>query len=67
MVFPNGRPRMLALRPSTRAFNRTAVDTLVSPENRDGVFPIHRGLKFVLMTTTNGERPRRWMPVCVRI
>jgi hypothetical protein len=31
---------------------RTAIDCLVSIENRSGVFPIHRGLKFLLLTTT---------------
>ena len=29
-------------------FDRTRVDTLHGFENRDGVFPIHRGLKFLL-------------------
>ena len=32
----------------------TAVDTFVTVENRDGVFPIHRGLKFVLVAGTAG-------------
>jgi hypothetical protein len=35
---------------------RTAVDTFVSIENRDGLFPIHRGLKFLLLTATRGGR-----------
>ncbi len=35
---------------------RTRVDTLVSFENRDGVFPIHRGLKFLLLSTTSGPQ-----------
>jgi Eco57I restriction-modification methylase len=34
--------------------DRSAVDTLVSIENRDGLFPIHRGLRFLLMTSTVG-------------
>jgi hypothetical protein len=34
-------------------FDRTAVDTLISMENRDGLFPIHRGLKFLLLCTTS--------------
>ncbi len=34
---------------------RTAVDTFTSIENRDGLFPIHRGLKFVLMAATAGS------------
>jgi hypothetical protein len=34
----------------------TALDTFVTIENRDGVFPIHRGLKFVLVAATSGLR-----------
>jgi hypothetical protein len=34
--------------------DRTGIDTLVSFENRDGLFPIHRGLKFLLLSTTVG-------------
>ena len=30
------------------------VDSLVSVENRDGVFPIHRGLKFLLVSASKG-------------
>jgi hypothetical protein len=33
--------------------DRTSVDTFVSVENRDGLFPIHRGLKFLLVTATS--------------
>jgi hypothetical protein len=36
--------------------DRTEVDTFVGVENRDGLFPIHRRLKFVLMTATAGGR-----------
>ena len=36
--------------------DRTAMDTFVSIENRDGLFPIHRGLKFLLVTATLGGR-----------
>jgi hypothetical protein len=32
----------------------TAIDTFVTIENRDGVFPIHRGLKFLLLAATAG-------------
>ena len=32
--------------------DRTTVDTYVTVENRDAVFPIHRSLKFLLMATT---------------
>ncbi len=34
--------------------DRTAVDTFVSVENREGLFPIHRSLKFLLITATRG-------------
>jgi hypothetical protein len=34
--------------------DRTDVDTFISIENRDGLFPIHRGLKFLLVTATRG-------------
>ena len=37
---------------------RTRVDTFVSVENRDGLFPIHRALKFLLVTATaDGSSP----------
>jgi hypothetical protein len=37
---------------------RTRVDTFVSVENRDGLFPIHRALKFLLITATaDGSSP----------
>ncbi len=32
--------------------NRTQIDTFISIENRDGLFPIHRALKFLLITAT---------------
>jgi hypothetical protein len=39
-------------------FERTAIDGYLTFENRDGVFPIHRGLKFVLLTATrSGSTP----------
>jgi hypothetical protein len=43
---------------------RTRVDTLYGFENRDGLFPIHRGLKFLLLAATSGaettELPARF-------
>jgi hypothetical protein len=39
-------------------FDSTSVDTFVTIENRDGVFPIHRGLKFVLLAGTAGTSTR---------
>ena len=35
---------------------RTRVDTFVSIENRDGLFPIHRALKFLLLTAIRRRR-----------
>ena len=32
--------------------DNTTVDSLVSVDNRDAIFPIHRGLKFLLLTST---------------
>jgi hypothetical protein len=34
---------------------RSDVDTLVGFDNRRGVFPIHRGVRFMLLTTTTGR------------
>jgi hypothetical protein len=36
--------------------DRTSIDTFVTVENREALFPIHRGLKFLLVTATRGER-----------
>jgi len=36
------------------AIDHTAIDTFVTVENRGGLFPIHRGLKFVLLAATAG-------------
>jgi hypothetical protein len=38
--------------------NRTLVDTFDGFENRDGVFPIHRSLKFLLLTAQAGRQTR---------
>lgn len=39
-------------------FSRTAVDALVGFDNRDGLFPIHRSVTFLLTTTTVGRETR---------
>lgn len=39
-----------------RVLDSTSVDSFVSVQNRDGLFPIHRGLKFVIVTTTTDGR-----------
>jgi len=36
--------------------DRTTIDTYVTVDNRDAVFPIHRSLKFLLLTTTCAGR-----------
>jgi hypothetical protein len=36
--------------------DRTRVDSLISLENREGTFPVHRGLKFLLLSATRGAR-----------
>ena len=33
-------------------FGRTTIDSFLTVENRDGIFPIHRGLKFTIFTLT---------------
>ncbi len=38
-----------------QVLDRTQVDTFISIENRDGLFPIHRGLKFLLIAATSGQ------------
>jgi hypothetical protein len=35
--------------------DRTSIDTFATVENREGLFPIHRALKFLLVTATRGE------------
>jgi hypothetical protein len=42
--------------------DRTSIDTLISIENRDCLFPIHRGLKFLLLCTTTGRSSPRSLP-----
>ena len=45
----------------TALLDRTSIDTFVTVENRDALFPIHRSLKFLLVTATRGE-PTRSIP-----
>jgi hypothetical protein len=53
MVLPSGFAIDHGCAPLRRALlSRTEIDTFVSIENRDGLFPIHRGLKFLLVTAT---------------
>ena len=43
----------------SRLFNTAAVDTIVGLDNRQGIFPIHRSVRFVLLTATAGGRTER--------
>lgn len=55
MVLPSGFALDHGCAALRRALlDRTSVDTLVSVENREGLFPIHRSLKFLLVTATRG-------------
>ncbi len=62
MVLPSGFAVDHGCAPLRRALlARADVDTFVSVENREGLFPIHRGLKFLLLTATRG-RPTSALP-----
>jgi hypothetical protein len=37
---------------------KSAVDTIVGLDNASGIFPIHRGLRFVVVVTSPGSPPR---------
>ena len=53
MVLPSGLATDRGAAPLRRAlFDRTHVDTLVSLENRERMFPVHRSLKFLLVSAT---------------
>jgi hypothetical protein len=39
-----------------KLFTRTSVDALVGLDNAQGIFPIHRGLRFLVLSATNGAR-----------
>ena len=57
VILPSGLATDQGTAPLRRALlERSSIDTFVSFENRDGVFPIHRSLKFLLLSaTTSGE------------
>ncbi len=57
MVLPSGLATDRGAAPLRRALlDRTHVDTLVSLENRERMFPVHRSLKFLLLCATSGGR-----------
>jgi hypothetical protein len=41
-----------------RLLDRCAIDTVVGMDNRAGIFPIHRSMRFLLLTAANGEASR---------
>ena len=55
---PTTAPRRLR----RRLLDRTAIDTLISLENHDRLFPIHRSLRFLLLCTTAGAPPTESLP-----
>jgi methylase of polypeptide subunit release factors len=65
LLAPEGRlglilPSSLALDQGSTALRRqllerSAVDSIVGFENREAVFPIHRSLRFILLTATRGR------------
>jgi hypothetical protein len=57
MVLPSGLATDRGAAPLRRGlFDRTHVDTLLSLENRERIFPVHRSLKFLLVSATAGGR-----------
>jgi hypothetical protein len=57
MILPTGFALDRGSAPLRRAlFDRTEIDGLISIENREGIFPIHRGLKFLIVSATKGGR-----------
>ena len=56
LVLPSGMISDAGSAPLRRLlFDRSEVDHITGLDNRDGIFPIHRGLRFVLMTCTTGR------------
>ncbi len=56
LVLPSGVVSDAGSAPLRRfLFDRAAVDDITGLDNREGIFPIHRGLRFVLMTCTSGR------------
>ena len=59
LVLPSGVVADTGAAPLRRhLFDRADVDTATGLDNREGIFPIHRSLRFVLLTATTG-RPTR--------
>ena len=59
LVLPSGVVTDAGAAPLRRhLFDRADVDTVTGLDNRGGIFPIHRSVRFVLLTATAG-RPTR--------
>ena len=57
MVLPSGLATDHGAAPLRRALlDGTRIDSLVSLENREAMFPVHRSLKFLLLSATGGGR-----------
>ncbi|MBI4264530.1 MAG: N-6 DNA methylase [Acidobacteria bacterium] len=56
LVLPSGIVSDAGAAPLRRhLFDRAAVDTVTGLDNRAGIFPIHRSVRFVLLTATAGH------------
>jgi hypothetical protein len=56
LVLPSGVATDTGAAPLRRhLFDRAAVDEIVGFDNRDAIFPIHRSVRFLLLTCTAGE------------
>jgi hypothetical protein len=57
LVLPSGLATDCGAAPLRRALmDRTRIDSLLSLENRERLFPVHRSLKFLLLSATSGGR-----------
>jgi hypothetical protein len=55
MVVPSGLATDRGTAPLRRAlFDRTRIDSFVALDNRDGIFPVHRSLRFLLLSAVSG-------------
>ena len=60
LVLPSGVVTDTGAAPLRRhLFDRADVDTVTGLDNRGGIFPIHRSLRFVLLTATAGTPTRQ--------
>ena len=60
LVLPSGIATDRGSGPLRRALlDQTTIDRVLGFSNRDGIFPIHRDVKFLLLTTTKADRTDR--------